>query len=186
MRVLLHVCCGPCAVYPADALRAEAMEVMLYFFNPNVQPYQEFQRRLEAARTFARKSGLKMIEEPHYDPEEWFRRMAFRESFRCRLCYHCRLDAAARVAAQGKFDAFSTTILYSKMQHHDLAREIGEAAGEERGVPFLYRDFRRGWKEGIEKSKAMELFRQQYCGCIYSERDRFLGAPAKYKDGGSG
>ncbi|MFO8055748.1 MAG: epoxyqueuosine reductase QueH [bacterium] len=185
MKVLMHVCCGPCAVYPTDTLRAESMELMLYFFNPNVQPYQEFERRLNAARRFAEQAGLKMIEDTLYDPEEWFRMMAFRESFRCRICYRTRLEAAAQVARRGGFDAFTTTILYSKQQHHDLARELGEAVGEDKGVPFLYRDFRHGWKEGIEKSKELELYRQQYCGCIYSERDRFQGRREKTRERGS-
>lgn len=179
MRVLLHVCCGPCAIYPADALRAEGIELMLHFFNPNVQPYQEFEKRLEAARKFSEQAGLKMIEDLHYDPEEWFRKVAFRESFRCRICYRTRLEAAAYVAKKGKFDAFTTTMLYSKQQDHELVRDLGEALAVETGVSFMYRDFRKGWKEGIEKSLEMDLYRQQYCGCIYSERDRFLGPPSR-------
>jgi hypothetical protein len=70
---------------------------------------------------------------------------------------------------------FTSTLLYSKQQDHALITQIGEEIGRRRGIPFIYRDFRQGWKEGIEKSKEMKLYRQEYCGCIYSEEERFLG-----------
>ena len=111
--------------------------------------------------------------------------MVFREAQRCRLCYRERLFAAARVARRGRFQAFTSTLLYSKHQKHDLVRELAEAVAEEVGVPFLYRDFRKGWKAGVQGSLEMGLYRQQYCGCIYSERDRFLGPPGD-KEAGSG
>src|SRR5690606_38547410 len=95
-------------------------------------------------------------------------------------------NATALVARRGRFDAFTTTLLYSRHQNHDLIREIGEAAASKAGVPFLYRDFRPGWKEGIEESKRLELYRQQYCGCIYSEKERYLGRPRKRRDSAGG
>ena len=172
MRVLLHACCGPCAVYPVDALRAAGLDPHLYFHNPNIQPFQEHQRRREAVELLAEKRAVPLILDDSYDPETWLRMVAFRESVRCRLCYRERLSAAARAARRGGFDAFTTSILYSKQQKHELARDLAEAAGEEEGVPFLYRDFRAGWKAGIEESKRLGMYRQQYCGCIFSERDR--------------
>ena len=177
MKVLLHACCGPCSVYPVDALRAEGMELRLYFHNPNIQPYQEFERRAQAMKSLAQRRQVPLILDDRYHPESWLRMVAFREAVRCRLCYQERLSAAARTASHGGFDAFTTTILYSRSQKHELARELGEAAGEEAGVPFLYRDFRAGWQQGIEQAKSLGLYRQQYCGCIFSERDRFLGPP---------
>jgi predicted adenine nucleotide alpha hydrolase (AANH) superfamily ATPase len=107
------------------------------------------------------------------------RSVSFREGERCRICYHMRLRHAAQLARRGRFDAFSTTLLYSKFQKHDLIREIGESAGAEAGVTFLYRDWRDGWKEGVEASKAMGLYRQAYCGCILSEQERY--APRREK-----
>ena len=183
MRVLLHACCGPCAIYPVDALRAEGLDLSLYFHNPNIQPYQEFERRREAAKMLAEQRGLPVIVDDDYDPETWLRMVAFRESVRCTLCYRERLSAAARAARRGGFDAFTTSILYSKSQKHGRAREQAEAAGEEEGVAFLYRDFRAGWKAGIEESKRMGMYRQQYCGCIFSERDRFRGVPRPAGEG---
>jgi epoxyqueuosine reductase len=179
MRVLMHACCAPCSVYPVDALAGEGTELMLYFHNPNIHPYQEYVRRLDTLRDFAGRRAVKLIVDDHYDPQAWLRMVAFREAQRCRLCYHLRLTAAARAARRGRFDAFTSTLLYSKQQKHELIRELAEAVAEEVGVPFLYRDFRAGWKAGIETSKAMGLYRQQYCGCLYSEYERFRGpAPA--------
>ncbi len=181
MKILMHACCGPCSVYPVDALAGEFELPTLLFHNPNVHPYREYQQRLDSTRKFADTRGARLIVADDYDPEAWFRNVAFRESMRCRLCYHQRLTAAAHVAKRGKFDAFTTTLLFSKQQKHEAIRETAEAVAEQIGVPFLYRDFRVGWKEGIEASKLMDLYRQEYCGCLFSERDRFMPAAGRPK-----
>lgn len=173
MKLLLHLCCGPCAVYPVRVLREAGHEVRGFFFNPNIQPYQEFARRLQALEDFARHAGLPVIWNRGYDLEGWLRLVAFREAERCRLCYYLRLRQAARVARGGKFEAFTTTLLYSKFQKHELLRELGEQVAQEVGLPFYYQDFRDGWAAGVAESRAMGLYRQSYCGCIFSERDRF-------------
>ncbi len=103
----------------------------------------------------------------------FLQKIVFRESNRCAICYHERLKATAQIAKKGKFDYFSSTLLYSKFQKHELIQSIGKAIGDSLGIPFYYRDFREGWKEGIETSKRLSLYRQQYCGCIYSEKDRY-------------
>lgn len=173
MKLLLHLCCGPCTIVPLRDLRSEAVEVFGLFLNPNVHPYQEWERRRDALDALAEQEGLRLLPHPAYEPLEWWRGVVFRETERCRICYHLRLRQAALLARRGRFDAFSTTLLYSKFQKHELIREIGEAAGKEAGVPFLYRDWRPGWKEGVEASKAMGLYRQPYCGCLLSEQERF-------------
>ena len=99
--------------------------------------------------------------------------MAFREEKRCLYCYHDRLLATAQVAKRGNFSHFTTTLLYSKHQKHEIIREMGESLGRKYGVKFFYQDFREGWKEGIQCSLELGLYRQQYCGCIYSEKERF-------------
>jgi predicted adenine nucleotide alpha hydrolase (AANH) superfamily ATPase len=116
-----------------------------------------------------------MIYEDRYELEDFLRSVVFREGDRCRICYHRRLKAAAAVAKKGKFDAFTTTLLGSKHQEHELIKEIGFALGKEKGVPFHYTDFREGWAKGGELSRALGLYRQNYCGCIYSEKERFAG-----------
>jgi predicted adenine nucleotide alpha hydrolase (AANH) superfamily ATPase len=174
MKILLHICCAPCTIYPAAALRDSGHQVRGFFFNPNIHPYQEFSRRVATLEDYAGKTGLSIIWDRNYDLEDFLRRIVYRERERCRFCYHLRLTAAARVARAGKFEAFTSTLLYSKFQKHELIREIGQQVGHEVGVPFYYEDFRQGWATGVARSKQMGLYRQQYCGCIYSERERFL------------
>ncbi len=174
MKMLLHICCAPCAVYPVEILSAQGHQVRGFFFNPNIHPYQEFSRRAAALEDYAAKAGLPIIWDRAYDLEGFLRLIVFREQERCRFCYHVRLTAAAKVARSGKFEAFTSTLLYSKLQNHALIRELGDQVGREAGVPFYYEDFRQGWATGRERSRQMGLYRQQYCGCIFSERDRFL------------
>ena len=174
MKVLLHVCCGPCALYPLKVLREEGCEVHGYFFNPNIHPYAEYRRRQETLAAYAESEGWPVIHAREYPVEEYFRMVAYRESERCRFCYRLRLAKAAGVAKHGGFDAFTTTLLGSPFQKHGLLRETGEAVAAEYGIPFLYRDFRVGFKEGVARSRERGMYRQQYCGCIFSEKERFF------------
>lgn len=176
MKILLHTCCGPCSIYPVDELRRQDHEVMGFYYRHNIHPFQECLRREEALRIYAQSIDFKVIWQEGYELEEFLRAVSYRESNRCAYCYHARLLATAKLAKHGKFQAFSSTLLYSKFQRHDLIKSIGEAVGKQEGVPFYYQDFREGWKEGIERSKAVGMYRQQYCGCIFSERDRFFNA----------
>jgi predicted adenine nucleotide alpha hydrolase (AANH) superfamily ATPase len=179
MRILLHICCAPCALMPVEVLRKEGHEVMGLFYNPNIQPYTEHQRRLQTLQQWAQDEDLKLVVMDEYDPQEWLRQMVFREEVRCGICHHQRLARAAHVAKKGGFDAFSTTLLYSVRQKHQLLAETAQAVADSKGTKFLYRDFRPFWKEGVALSQELGLYRQQYCGCIYSERDRYLGPPRK-------
>lgn len=173
MKALLHICCAPCAIYPIKALQEKGMEVFGFFYNPNIHPFTEYRRRLEAVRNYANDINLHMIWRDRYDLELFLRETIFREENRCRFCYHTRLEATIQVAKKGEFDAFTTTLLYSKFQDHELIIDIGKSLAKRYGVSFLYEDFRVGWKEGIEVSKELNMYRQQYCGCIYSEKERF-------------
>ena len=172
MKLLLHICCGPCAVYPVEVLRAADHEIEGYFDNPNIHPYQEYLRRVEALEDFAAQVGLPVIWNQDYDIEEFFRLVAFREGERCHFCYQLRLGRAARMAKARGFEAFTSTLLYSRYQKHDLICEVARQAAAEAGVAFYYEDFRQGWAEGIAQSKARGLYRQSYCGCLFSERER--------------
>ncbi len=173
MRVLLHICCAVCACYPIQCLRSEGHEVRGLFFNPNIHPYQEFRRRLEALRILAEHWEIPVIFMEDYPLEEFLRRVAFREGQRCRICYQWRMEVASQVARRGRYDAFTSTLLFSKFQNHEKIAEIAEEESRRRGVPFLYEDFRKGWREGQETARSLGLYRQQYCGCIFSEKERF-------------
>jgi hypothetical protein len=181
--------------------------VVGYFFNPNIHPYQEYQKRLDALKQYSERIGLKVIYRDEYLLEEFLRNVSHRVNpvrnssgalnpsgiilksnpaaeqrgiisngvkERCQYCYSVRLEATAQEAKQEGFDGFSTTLLQSTHQNHALIKETGEHLAREIGIPFYYEDFRQGWKKGVEVSKAMGLYRQQYCGCIYSEKERFM------------
>jgi predicted adenine nucleotide alpha hydrolase (AANH) superfamily ATPase len=173
MKLLLHICCAPCTIYPLKVLRSQGIEVYGFFYNPNIHPYQEFQRRLMTLQGFASTVSLPLQVTGAYEMEEFLRLVVFRETERCRFCYAMRLKAAALAAKEGNFEAFSTTLLYSRFQKHEAIKEIGQQIGREVGVPFYYSDFRPGWQEGVDESKRLGLYRQKYCGCIYSEKERF-------------
>lgn len=131
-------------------------------------------RRQETLQAYAEMIKLRVIYQPDYDLQGFLQNVVFRESERCLYCYHDRLRSTALIAKRGKFDCFTTTLLYSKFQKHDIIKQMGESVGKSVGVPFYYRDFRAGWKTGIEESKRLGLYRQQYCGCIYSEKERYF------------
>ncbi|MEW6379027.1 MAG: epoxyqueuosine reductase QueH [bacterium] len=179
MKILVHVCCAPCFVYLWKVLLEEEHEIIGFFFNPNIHPYQEYQRRLVTVQQWAKSQGVRMVYRDEYLLEDFLREIAYRESSRCLTCYHMRLEAAAQIAGKGKFDYFTSSLLYSKFQNHEAIARIGAEAGQRYGIPFFYRDFRQGWKEGISLSKEFELYRQQYCGCIYSEKDRYHRSQGK-------
>lgn len=173
MRVLLHICCGPCGLYPLAALRGEGIAVSGFFFNHNIHPYQEFVRRRDAAQKMADLEEMPLEIRDEYRLEEFLAAVAAEPDKRCGYCYASRLDTAAFAAKEAGFDAFTSSLFYSRYQDHDLMRQRAEKAAQQHGVSFLYRDFRTGWQEGIRRSKELELYRQQYCGCIYSEKERY-------------
>ena len=173
MKVLLHLCCGPCSIFPIKTLRSGDLDVMGFFYRHNIHPYTECLKRQETVQSYARRIDLRVIYQEGYDLEGFLQNVVYRETDRCDYCYHERLRTTALLAKRGKFDYFSTTLLYSKFQKHDRIKSIGESVGRSAGVPFLYEDFRKGWKEGVETSKELQLYRQSYCGCIYSEKERF-------------
>ena len=144
-----------------------------FFYNPHIQPYQEFEKRLTTMESFADREELKIIIRADYELEEFLRQVAFREQQRCLYCYTKRLEATARLAKKSRFDAFTTTLLYSKMQKHNLICELAQEVSRKFGVPFYYEDYREGWKLGQEQARMQGLYRQQYCGCIFSEKERY-------------
>jgi len=156
-------------------LKNRDLSLMGFFYPHNIHPYTEMILRKDTLFSYAEQIGLRVIYQEGYKLEEFLRNTAFRENSRCHYCYFDRLKATALLAKRGKFDYFTSTLLYSKFQKHDLIRSIGEDVGKTVGIDFYYDDFRKGWKEGIVESKALGMYRQQYCGCIYSEKERFAG-----------
>jgi predicted adenine nucleotide alpha hydrolase (AANH) superfamily ATPase len=179
MKLLMHICCGPCATYPAKALLEAGHTLQGLFYNPNVHPLSEHRLRRESAEKMLRLMDIAAETPEGYDIEEFFRRVAFRENDRCAACYHLRLERTARAAAERGLDAFTTSLLVSPYQKHELIRDIGRSVGAEHEIEFYYEDFRPGWSRTRAMSREMGLYRQKYCGCVYSEKERFAGGEEK-------
>jgi len=175
VKLLVHICCGPCAVYPLKKNLEGKMDIWGFFYNHNIHPYTEYQKRLQAVKILADKMNIRMIYRDEYNLEEFLKNTINNIDARCGYCYSSRLEATAKTAKENGFDYFSSSLLYSKYQNHDEIKRIGLNLAERYGVKFYYDDFRIGWKEGIKESKDMGLYRQQYCGCIFSEKERYLG-----------
>lgn len=173
MNILLHVCCGPCSVYPLEVLREQGHSVSGYFYNPNIHPYREFKRRIGGLVSFAEQCRFSVEIDRNYGLSTYLRKVVFNEDKRCSICYDMRLEAAAKKAVEQGADAFSSTLLYSKYQNHSLLIAKCEQLAKHFGIDFFYQDFREGWQQGIDGSIAMDLYRQPYCGCIYSEQERY-------------
>ncbi len=173
MNILLHLCCGPCTAFPLDLLRSEGLSVKGYFYNPNIHPFREFKMRIQAVEDLAARVDLEVDYVREYGLTEYLRKVVFNERDRCAICYEMRLVATARAALERGAEAFSSTLLYSRYQKHHLIREIAEKVSRRLDIPFYYRDFRKGWQQGIDMSLEMGLYRQSYCGCIYSEQERY-------------
>ena len=173
MNILLHVCCGNCAIFPVKVLREQNHEVTGFFFNHNIHPYQEYQRRLDTTRTYAELVDLPLLIQDEYLLETFLAEVADDPSQRCNYCYQSRLTETAKAAVEKGFEAFTSTLLYSRYQQHDAIVTFGRQLADEYNLIFHYEDYRTGWQEGIRISKEMGLYRQQYCGCIYSEKERY-------------
>lgn len=173
MKLLLHVCCAPCTTFTLRKLREMNIDVSGYFYNPNIHPYREFKKRLATLRDFALREDLVLEIDNEYGLTEYLRQVVFHEKERCTICYRMRLEKTAIQALKSGADAFSTTLLYSRYQDHAAIKETGKEMAEKYGIEFYYDDFRVGWQEGIDRAVAMDLYRQPYCGCIYSEQERY-------------
>lgn len=167
MKLLLHMCCGPCSVYPVSVLQEEGLDIEGFFYNPNIHPREEFLRRRENVDKLCKIKNISAIYADEFMQETW---EGFKgtEEQRCNMCYSLRLDRAAATAKERGFDCFTTTLLVSPYQKHELIRELGEKFSQKYGVEFYYKDFRPGFRLGQQQAKEMDLYRQKFCGCIVS------------------
>ena len=173
MTVLLHICCAPCATYPLEVLQGEGIKVYGFFYNPNIHPAEEYQRRLETARRVAQQLHFP-LEVPVYEPEEWLRQTDSLKGEpeggkRCQVCYRLRLEKTHDYMLDCGADAFTTTLTISPHKSTQKINRIGQEIGSDK---FLTRDFKKkeGFKRAVELGKLWQLYRQDYCGCIYSIR----------------
>ena len=176
-KLLMHVCCGPCAVWPVHAIQEEDLfDISGLFFNPNIHPTTEFERRRSTAAAFFSASGLPLQTTDDFWQDRWeeyeCNPALGGKAARCAMCYRVRLDKTARVAATGGFDSFTTSLLVSPYQDHDQIVSLGREMAEQYNVEFYYQDFRPHFREGQRMAKEQGLYRQKYCGCILSLEDK--------------
>ncbi len=156
-----------------QALRDSGIEPTAYWHNPNIHPLTEYRMRRDTLRQYAQSIGMALAEEDVYGLRPFVRAVAEDIEGRCAYCYEIRMDSAARYAAAHGFTHVSTTLFYSPYQNHELLKETAQRAANRHGVELLYRDFRPYFREGQRMARALELYMQRYCGCIFSEEDRY-------------
>ena len=172
-RVLLHICCGPCSIYPFATLHAQGYTLECFFYNPNIEPLDEYERRREAAVAFQKQCSA-TVHYVEYDHALYRARRAQSPAgeFRCRSCFALRLEKTATFANNNGFDSFTTTLLVSPYQDQQIINELGHALSQNAGAKFLSYDFRSGFRQGQAQAKDLQLYRQNYCGCLDSLQER--------------
>ena len=175
MKIVLHICCGVCAAGAVERLASEGHQVMGLFYNPNVHPMEEYNRRLEVAREVARELNFPLDVGP-YTPKEWLKETSGLENEpeggkRCEVCFRLRLEGTYHYMKEHGWDAFATTLTISPHKSADVVNRVGREVGGER---FLARDFKKksGFQRATELARKWSLYRQNYCGCIYSRREK--------------
>jgi predicted adenine nucleotide alpha hydrolase (AANH) superfamily ATPase len=161
-----------------ESLLEEGVKPVLFWYNPNIHPVTEYRNRKDALIRFAAGRDLDLILEDEYGLRSFIRGIYPDFDLRCAFCYRLRLEKTVRYGAEQGFTCFSTTLLISPYQDHDLVRETARALAAQYGMAFVYRDWRPLFRQGQEKARKQGLYTQKYCGCIFSEEDRY-GAAAK-------
>lgn len=170
----MHTCCAPCSVYCIDSLRADNIEPTIFWYNPNIHPYQEYKARRDCLKAYVASISAEAIFQEDYGLDEFCRNVVTDIPNRCvNYCYKKRLTETVRYAAKHGYDYFTTTLLVSPYQKHEAIIEVCKELEALSGVKFLYRDFRIGFREGQAKARAAGLYMQKYCGCIFSEEERY-------------
>jgi len=172
-KLLLHICCAPCAIYPFETLTKAGFSVEGLFYNPNIQPIAEHSKRREAVGDFEKVFGVKLHSVDH--PEDIYHqhtKTAKDRGSRCRSCFKLRLKETHRFALDNKFDFFSTTLLVSPYQDQRTIKELGEEISLNSDSQFLFCDFHPGFREGHKRAKELNFYCQKYCGCLSSLRER--------------
>jgi len=147
-------------------------EVTALWFNPNIHPFKEYEKRYKALKNYENETKIDVIYIDEYMLES-FIEGAMKSNPRCEFCYKLRLGRTAEVALYRNFDQFSTTLTISPYQNHELIKEVGKRVGEKKGIKFIYKDMRDGFSEHHRLADEMGLYKQGYCGCIFSEKERY-------------
>lgn len=173
MKLLLHICCAPCAIHPFEDLRKQGFDITGLFYNPNIHPFTEYNNRKKAVESYSKKHKFPVIFHK-YDVEDFLRRISGNTSLpvRCELCWRMRLEEAAHFGAKNGYNSFTTTLLVSPYQDQEKIRKIAEEISEKYSISFFYKDFRGGFRPAQDRARKDNIYRQKYCGCIFSQRER--------------
>jgi len=172
-KVLLHCCCAPCSVSCVEPLRAEGIEPVAFWYNPNIHPFKEYEARRNCLIEHSKNIGMELIICEDYGLRDFVKNVSNNIDGRCVYCYDHRLKKTAEYAAENGFKAFTSTLLSSIYQDHELMVSIAKKYADIYGVEFLYRDFRPNFRSGNTTARDMGLYMQKYCGCIFSGEDRY-------------
>ncbi len=185
MKLLMHICCSNCCLYPLEVLLAKGVDVTGYWFNPNIHPYTEYSQRLDSLRKLQGIWNLDVEYNENYSLDEFLRSVVGKGARRCEACYSIRLKETAVAAKKMNVSGFTTSLIASPYQKFDMIIALGEEIGRKEGVPFYHEDLRQGWSLSRGLVFEFGLYRQKYCGCVYSEMERYAGKknsqPAKKK-----
>lgn len=185
LRTLIHVCCGPCLIAALDVLRAEPGDLAGYFYNPNIHPFLEFRKRIKGLRVFSQRDPLPLEIDEEYGLDLFVREIYSPDpAERCRRCHRLRLLRTAQRAREQNFDAFTTTLLGSPHRDHEMVRRIGEEVAGLAGLQFLYRDMRPAHDAAHDEARRRGIYLQQYCGCCFSEHERYKDTAREVYRGG--
>ena len=181
-KVLLHCCCAPCSVSCIEPLRKEGIEPVAFWYNPNIHPFKEYEARRDCMVEYAKNVDMQLIVSENYGLREFVQNVSDNINGRCTYCYEHRLEETAKYASLNGYEYYSSTLLASIYQQHELIKEAGEDFAKKYGVKFLYKDFRPNFREGNNKARELGLYMQKYCGCIFSEEDRYIKQINKAKE----
>jgi predicted adenine nucleotide alpha hydrolase (AANH) superfamily ATPase len=181
MKLLMHICCSNCSIYPLQMLLMKGVDVRGFWYNPNIHPYTEYVNRLDSLKKLEKIWGLDIEYLDAYPLDAFLGAIAGKGRDRCAVCYATRLEKTAERAARMNVAGFTTSLLASPYQKFDMIIRIGEEIGRRHGVPFYYEDLRQGWSISRGLSSEFGLYRQKYCGCIYSEMERCIKKPGTQK-----
>lgn len=172
-QILLHICCAPCSVAVIKQLQEEGLAPTGYWYNPNIHPYQEYKARRDTLIEYAKSIGLPLYIKEEYGLDPFTKAVADHIDQRCTYCYTVRMEQTAKAAKELGFAAFTTTLTVSPYQNHGLIHEAAKRAAKRHGVTYRPYDFSPRFREGQAQARALELYMQKYCGCIYSEEERY-------------
>jgi len=174
MKILLHTCCAPCLIYPLERLKDQGFEVEGFYYNPNIHPFSEYNKRKEAVKVLSDQLQFK-VQFPEYKPADFFQAVNIKEGIpeRCAICWSLRLQKTANAAREKGFGGFTSTLLVSPYQNQEVLKQLGLQTALDVGLEFYYEDFRPGFKKAHAQARSRGIYCQKYCGCIYSEIERY-------------